>query len=497
MQLDAAQNRIIRSKPLSISLLKGISSSGKTTTAVYRSLFLKNNYCLYDDDRILILAKDSTDRDAVREMYNSIEDETKLDYQTLFSNTVDRVDIYTVEDIINRYYFEYTNTHKKWFKILQEKSEKIAIIDQCARELRRKYGYLKILDKNYSNFFMEEIEWIKACGYIDAAQYQNVNRTGRKSKPKEGPARLLKNSKERGILFELVDSYNKKLEESSLIDAEDIACLAIKQIKQSSGNKYSHILVDEGQTLSKIQIDFIKELSSNRTYSSTMFIINKSIHLSSKEWFIKGRKTNDFQLGAPIKSYSLSKAYHLAKEDLLNINMPNNIYKTIENFNYIDLRHRRRHEFKRDVNKMTELIVVDENKEQICSDSELAQLPVYSDIAAGEPILINSELESVFYIPEYWVKGVNNCFVLKVRGDSMIGADINDGDYVVIKKQSLAQNGDMVAVDIEGNATLKRLSLNKGAAVLMPENENYDPIFIHDKQVSIIGIAVGVIKNIQ
>jgi DNA helicase IV len=68
MQLDAAQNRIIRSKPLGISLLKGISSSGKTTTAVYRSLFLKNNYCLYDDDRILILAKDSTNRDAIREM---------------------------------------------------------------------------------------------------------------------------------------------------------------------------------------------------------------------------------------------------------------------------------------------------------------------------------------------------------------------------------------------------------------------------------------------
>lgn len=495
MQLDAVQNRIIRSKPLSISLLKGISSSGKTTTAVYRSLFLKNNYCLYDDDRILILAKDSTNRDAIREMYNRIEDEAKLDYQTLFSNTVDRVDIYTVEDIINRYYFEYTNTHKKWFKILQEKSEKIAIIDQCAKELRRKHGYAKVLDKNYSNFFIQEIEWIKACGYSDAVQYQNADRIGRKSKSKEGPARLLKNSKERNILFELVDTYNKKLEESSLIDAEDITYLAIKQIKQSSGTKYSHILVDEGQSLSKIQIEFIKELLSNRTYSSIMFIINKSIQLSAKEWFIKGRKTKDLLLGAPIKSYSLSKAYHIAKGDLSDMNMPNMLYSTIESFNYIDLRHRRTHEFKRDINKMAELIVVNENKEQLYNDSELKQLPVYSDIAAGEPILINSELESVFYIPEYWVKGVNNCFVLKVRGDSMTGADINDGDYVVIKKQSLAQNGDIVAVDIEGNATLKRLSLNKGAAVLMPENENYDPIFIHDKQASIIGIAVGVIKN--
>jgi SOS-response transcriptional repressor LexA len=79
----------------------------------------------------------------------------------------------------------------------------------------------------------------------------------------------------------------------------------------------------------------------------------------------------------------------------------------------------------------------------------------------------------------------------------MIGANIFDGDHVVIRRQHIAQKGDIVAVDLEGNATLKRLAYNKNIPVLMPENDNYSPIFIHDREASVLGVAVGIIKNIQ
>lgn len=498
MQLDAAQMRIIKSKPSGVSLLKGLSSTGKTMTAVYRTLYLKNSYCLYDEDKILILSKDSTNRDFIRDTYNKIEDETRFDYITLFSNTVDRVEIFTVEDLINRFYFEYTNNTKRWYKIIQENDEKVKILKSCIDNLRKAYGNIKIISDPYINFLKEEIEWIKACGYLSEANYQSAERLGRRYKSGQGPRRILKNSRERSILFALYEAYNAELEKNGLIDSEGIQLLALKQLKESTDARYTHILIDEAQQLNKIQIEFVKELSKKGIYSSIMYILNKSVTLDYKSWFEKGRKVKSLDLGDSIRNFTLNKIYDNIKEGAKTMDINNKedkMQSSVESFQYIDLRHHRRFDFKRDFSAMNEVIVEYGSEEQLFVKEELRTLPVYSDIAAGEPILMNSELEAEFYIPEPWLKGANGCFILKVKGDSMVGADIFHGDYVVIRKQNSAQNGDIVAVDLDGNATLKRLSLKKGAAVLMPENDKYDPIFIHDRQASVIGIAVGIIKN--
>ena len=170
---------------------------------------------------------------------------------------------------------------------------------------------------------------------------------------------------------------------------------------------------------------------------------------------------------------------------------------SIENFKYRDIRHSRKYEFIRDLNNSSEIIVKNEDGEDEYTKEELRQLPIYSDIAAGEPILINPDIEGDFLLPKYWLKGINNCFILKVKGDSMIGADIYDGDYVVIRKQYMAQNNDIVAVDLDGSATLKRLVMNKAGILLMPENKKYNPIQIVDEEASIIGVAIGVINRIN
>ena len=149
----------------------------------------------------------------------------------------------------------------------------------------------------------------------------------------------------------------------------------------------------------------------------------------------------------------------------------------------------------RDYSRISDIIVNDEKGDYEYIDDELLELPVYSDIAAGEPILINSEIEGKFYLPKYWLKGVKNAFILKVKGDSMIGANINHGDYVIIRQESAANNKDIVAVDIGGNATLKRLSIEKDRILLMPENKKYKPIVIDSEDTYIIGTAIGIIKH--
>ncbi len=76
-----------------------------------------------------------------------------------------------------------------------------------------------------------------------------------------------------------------------------------------------------------------------------------------------------------------------------------------------------------------------------------------------------------------------------------MGANIEDGDYVIIKRQQMAENRDIVAVNLDGSATLKRLLIKKSRAKLMPENKKFKPIEVPEEGASIIGVAVGIIKG--
>lgn len=165
-----------------------------------------------------------------------------------------------------------------------------------------------------------------------------------------------------------------------------------------------------------------------------------------------------------------------------------------ENFKYVDLRHGSTVSYKREISKVEE-VIIGEDREYVDKKS-LIEVPLYSNIAAGEPIEISPVAEDHFYIPDYMLRGIKNCFFLQVRGDSMKNADINNGDYVLIRKQHSANNGDIVAVDLDGEATLKRLKLNSKEAYLMPENPKYSPINLRENPGTVLGLAVAVVKKI-
>ena len=119
-------------------------------------------------------------------------------------------------------------------------------------------------------------------------------------------------------------------------------------------------------------------------------------------------------------------------------------------------------------------------------------LPVVGEIAAGQPILAEEQDMDKILISENFFSGTN-LFVLKVKGESMIEAGIFDGDYVVINKQNVANNGEIVACLIENEATVKRFYKENGSFRLQPENSSMMPIFVQDVQV--LGKVVGLIRN--
>jgi repressor LexA len=122
-------------------------------------------------------------------------------------------------------------------------------------------------------------------------------------------------------------------------------------------------------------------------------------------------------------------------------------------------------------------------------------LPIIGEIAAGGPIEAYQDASETLSVPESIVPG-GDAYVLRVRGDSMIDAHITDGDFVVIRPQQTARNGDIVVAQVEENAvTLKRFFKEKNRIRLQPANEQYPPQFY--EQVRIQGKLIGVIRRVD
>ncbi|GEL25192.1 LexA repressor [Pseudonocardia sulfidoxydans NBRC 16205] len=122
-----------------------------------------------------------------------------------------------------------------------------------------------------------------------------------------------------------------------------------------------------------------------------------------------------------------------------------------------------------------------------------AYVPLLGNIAAGGPILAEQAVESVFPLPREIV-GEGTLFLLNVRGDSMVEAAITDGDWVVVRQQPVAEQGEIVAAMIDGEATVKTFRRRDGHVWLMPANPAYDPIPGDD--ASILGRVVAVLRRL-
>ena len=120
-------------------------------------------------------------------------------------------------------------------------------------------------------------------------------------------------------------------------------------------------------------------------------------------------------------------------------------------------------------------------------------VPVIGRIAAGGPILAEQQVESVMPLPRELV-GSGELFMLKVVGDSMVDAAICDGDWVVVRSQSNAENGEIVAAMLDDEATVKTYRRRDGHVWLMPHNPAYEPIPGDDAQI--VGKVVAVLRRL-
>ena len=186
-----------------------------------------------------------------------------------------------------------------------------------------------------------------------------------------------------------------------------------------------------------------------------------------------------------IKEQTLQRGFPPAVRDIckaVNLKSTSSVHshlETLEKKGYI----------KRDATKSRTIEILDESFRTV--RTEMVSIPVVGNVAAGEPILAEQNIDSYFPVPADYVPQ-GESFILKVKGDSMINAGIFSGDSVFVHRTDTADNGDMVVALVDDSATVKTFYKENGHFRLQPENDTMDPIIVDD--CNILGRVYGVFR---
>lgn len=194
-----------------------------------------------------------------------------------------------------------------------------------------------------------------------------------------------------------------------------------------------------------------------------------------------------------IESYILQKGYGPTVREIaeaVHLSSPSTVHvhlKTLEEKGYIV----------RDPPKSRSIALPGKHEQEEAfgstGSSNTLSLPLVGNVAAGEPILAEHNVETTLQLPTEIV-GDSASFILAVHGESMIEAGINDGDYVVVKEQQVARNGEIIVALIDDGATVKRFFREKDHIRLQPENSTMEPIITRD--CAIVGKVVAVLRKV-
>ena len=267
MKLTKVQNRFIKNKNMGFSLMKGKSLTGKTITALHRVINLENNYCIYNEDKILYLSSNDEKLAKSKSLYK--EKSKVSEFYSLFTEEKSRVKFNLINVLIKDFSKRYIEENKLNLKAISfDEAYKFIKTEEFYNKVLCFGKKSKVINKIKIEDLYDEIMWIKACNFT-REEYNEVERKGRKY-------RLIRNSYSRNSIYTLMELYTSILRDNGYYDSYDEVSFAIK-CGQNYKEKYTHIILDEIEVLTKGEIEFVKSIYSNNAYSSFVFIY-PSVH---------------------------------------------------------------------------------------------------------------------------------------------------------------------------------------------------------------------------
>lgn len=312
MKLNVEQRRIVELEPSGPMLVKGVAGSGKTTVAIRRLNFLKDHYCHEDDDRILLVTYNKTLLQYIKHQYARLADEDELSAAQLFSSDAE-VDITNIDSLMYKEFMRYQKRLNKKLEIAApEKMHKLMVL--AIHHVKKSNPDVKVLTPKNSKFLLDEVEWLLACAMTDVETYQAADRVGRSSGDGGTPQKLLKNSKLRAAIFDVCLHFIELLEKEGLTTFKQMNLYALEEVRRSRSHAYTHILIDESQDLTRVQLLFLKELYREKEYSSLLFVADNTQSIYPLSWLGKGRPYTSIGYDMSGKSRALSKNYRTTTE---------------------------------------------------------------------------------------------------------------------------------------------------------------------------------------
>lgn len=282
MDLNIDQRKIIESEPNGHMAIKGVAGSGKTTVAMHKIPFLKSLYTNQRDDKILMVTYSKTLINYINQIYKDMEVEQQSVFDISDNSKEDKVVIKTIDSLIYGMYRKLTKVKPILIKSYQYRN----MISRGINEAKKQYGKVGLLEQKYINFFIDEIQWIKSCKITDIEVYQEIDRKGRAITGSDGPQRLFRNSDARQVVFKVMEICDLLMKKAGQVDFETISlevCLALEENKIKA-NKYTHILIDECQDLSRCQLEILKAMYNDKEYSSFLLIGDTAQSIYTKSW---------------------------------------------------------------------------------------------------------------------------------------------------------------------------------------------------------------------
>ncbi len=312
MKLNIEQRRIVELEPSGHMLVKGVAGSGKTTVSVRRIPYLLNYYCHEKDDNILLVTFNKTLLNYIKYQYKMVENEETYQMEFSFDDNKD-VSITNIDKLMFKYFLRYQKRNKLKAEFASPYIEQQTLI-RAINEIKDKYDSIKLISAKYTLFLLDEINWIKACNILDEKTYQEIDRVGRASGGDGSPQKLSKNSDVRAAIFELMSKYDQLLEKGGYIDFKKMNIIALEEAQRNPIEKYTHILIDESQDLTKVQLEFLKCIYKDKNHSSIMFVADNTQSIYSHSWLGKGRPYTSIGYDMSGKSRTLSKNYRTTTE---------------------------------------------------------------------------------------------------------------------------------------------------------------------------------------
>ena len=507
-KLTHAQKKIAHLGMTGQSMVKGDIGTGKTTIGIARMLYLLE---ATGEKLLMVLAEKEASERAKSELMAVKNKENMSLFQK--DSRFSQGKVYLLENLLT----ELANTYltQQACDYLEEVPE--TLLEEGILEVKKTYPRVKSLKEK--ELLQEEIKWIYAKGYTTEEGYLEAERVGCTMKwPKRG--------KTRKAMWQLKVYVENQLQakQQMLIDDRDLRLL--EQLKQGNRQEcYKHLIVDDVHLLTQVQLELLGLL---RKEGEVLFLTHLQKVPSRLLGLSRGQsyKQLGYDMTGRVKHLSQLKgkgAKRVAKKITteltpLEIFMQNQAELYREN---IDDQTSRVSHMPEEVSHMPEKKVqpwyiatykyinkitgvetvfeqdtsAGENYIDEVKQEDVQSLPIYSDIAAGMPIEVVEDSCGTFELPGELLGHKKNTYMLHVQGDSMIGAGIEDGDYVVIQSGSVSDR-EIAAVYYNGAITLKRIVQEEDCILLVSENPKYRPIRIEDGEFRAMGKLIGVLKNL-